>query len=323
VLYVEDYTDEKILCAFARLLGMSAHPLLQARSRLYTKRLSGDNFGLAIRHHSAMRVANPRLFGLILLDNDSRKESEPSQVAPLVLPAAAPLSLSAAAADSRDSGSTGESGQQTPSPEQMPQRKKKKKPRQPEGLLLYRWQRNEIENYIFTPASLEAAAADDTETGLYHLLGERRSEVQLSPAARREAVRTRVEAHIPAEAIERVSTRLKWWRDTKMSSDLSADLLRDLIAERFRASDESAMSAIKPHLHSLVQHLRKADVDPEVLAVLQEIDRLARRATAMSAQSPVEPATTPVQADSNTEAKQAAAAAAAASQTLCSSTNAC
>ncbi|MCY3809888.1 MAG: AAA family ATPase [Gemmatimonadetes bacterium] len=73
VLYVEDQTDERILRAWARVLG---HPLQAFFSRAYVHWLGGRRLEHAKEHHFALHGAFRRIPAVCLLDGDNREAPE-------------------------------------------------------------------------------------------------------------------------------------------------------------------------------------------------------------------------------------------------------
>lgn len=113
VLYVESETDERILARWAETLD---HPAKQFLRRPYVHRLGGNSLREARAHHFALKLIEPDLRGLVILDGDGR-DSEPGDV--------------------------------------------------DEDLVVVRWRRYEIENYLLLPRAI-AAVAPSTDEPLFH-----------------------------------------------------------------------------------------------------------------------------------------------------------
>ena len=73
VLYVEDQSDERILRAWAGILG---HPLQEFFSHAYVHWLGGRRLEHAKEHHFALHEAFPGIPAVCLLDGDNREASE-------------------------------------------------------------------------------------------------------------------------------------------------------------------------------------------------------------------------------------------------------
>ncbi len=83
ILYLEDYTDLQVLREWARILGHAARELLT--TRLFWKRTvlqprPGAEGIKAREHYEALRLVNPDLPGLELLDGDARPEIGPTEI---------------------------------------------------------------------------------------------------------------------------------------------------------------------------------------------------------------------------------------------------
>ena len=128
------------------------------------------------------------------------------------------------------------------------------------------WSRNEIENYLCTPATLEEyARALGRELALGPLFTE--SESQRHLAAMRESV---------AEVDEALSTLGKgspWSSDVKASDDVLVPIF-----ERYFGNLGLLNRMPKKHLHELAQHLPIPEIDDEVYRTLDAIAAVAARA---------------------------------------------
>ena len=128
-------------------------------------------------------------------------------------------------------------------------------------LLSHMWWRNEIENYLCQRETLEAYAAasivEDYGALFKHAESERRAQ------AMREAI-----AELE-QALGTVRDPSPWGADLKVSDRFLAPLFA-----RFFERLELPNAMEKKNFHMLARHVRREDIDPEVVKVLDRIGEL-------------------------------------------------
>jgi ABC-type arginine transport system ATPase subunit len=140
----------------------------------------------------------------------------------------------------------------------------------PEGgaaLSMHMWSRREIENYICQPATLLSWAR---QTGGERSLG---GLFEVAEADRWESAMTeQLQRLVPPVALD--SPDDPYWRETKISEQLL-----DRLFEAFFAELGIENLIRKSNYHVLADHVRPADIDPEVTEVLDKIAATADAAT--------------------------------------------
>ena len=129
------------------------------------------------------------------------------------------------------------------------------------------WRRREIENYLCSPATLEAyvLASVQTDFGETPLLMQ--SETEKRMTAMHEAI-----AEI-TEAMEKLGKGSPWGADTKASNDFLTPLFRAYFQKtRF----PNAMA--KKSFYELARHVPANEIDPEIREKLEAIVRVAGEA---------------------------------------------
>lgn len=136
-------------------------------------------------------------------------------------------------------------------------------------LSMYKWQRNEIENYLAMPQTLFAYAAALAETN---------AQGPIFVAAEREryqsAMRESIEDFVPRAALRDINDA--YWRTVKASDDLL-----DRVFDAFFLKLGMPNLLRKSAYHQLAIHVAPADIDPEIIMVLDLIVGIAQRARAI------------------------------------------
>lgn len=132
-------------------------------------------------------------------------------------------------------------------------------------LVLHRWRRREIENYLCQPVTLEAYAGSLAASAELPLFAH--SDVERARAAMRRAIAARV----PPAALDNLDD--PFWHDTKASGQLL-----DLVFEAFFKDLGLPNLMRKRDYHELARYVPEQLVDPEVGEALDAILRVAERA---------------------------------------------
>jgi len=133
-------------------------------------------------------------------------------------------------------------------------------------LLQLMWKRREIENYLAFPSVLmrwaEASVSVDEEGPLFAAADRER---------RRQAMEECIGDLVPRAALRDPSDR--WWIGTKISGEFL-----DRVFEAYYAKLGLPNLMRKTDYHVLADHARKDELSPEIVAVLDEIVRVAAQA---------------------------------------------
>ncbi len=131
----------------------------------------------------------------------------------------------------------------------------------------YMWKKREIENYLCSQATLLAYAdACATELALGPLFEPAERE------RRRSVMQQCIEDFVPRAAQRDPNDR--WWLDVKASDEF----LDRLFEKFFRDLGMPADQMRKTNYHVLARHVPKAEIDPEVIQVLDSIVDVSKRA---------------------------------------------
>ena len=128
------------------------------------------------------------------------------------------------------------------------------------------WKKREIENYLCTPATLEAFAARDAGLDILGPLSE-------APKSHRHVMVAREAIAEMEAALQTLGKGSPWNPDTKVSDDFLVPLFRSYYG---KLDLPNAMA--KKNFHVLAKHVPKDEIAPEVGEKLDAIARVAESA---------------------------------------------
>jgi hypothetical protein len=143
-----------------------------------------------------------------------------------------------------------------------------------ENLLERKWERREIENYICQPETLESFAKEYGRSAVSGPLFEQSSSERAIQSMRRA-----IEDRVPPAALRDRSD--PWWNNVKAS-----DEFLDLVFPGFFQGLGLKPDFPKASYHELVRHVPEEMISAEVVAVLDEIHAVARKARPAEEESP-------------------------------------